>query len=613
MMETVDPDKLPPGTMVDSFRVVRRLGGGAYGTVYLVEEGGVPYALKIARQRKHSGDKRHTHERALRELNCLLSLEHPYIARVWAYSRWPHREEGYLYIVMEYVEGGTLAKWREDNRATPHEVVVLFDKVLEAVGAMHAQGILHRDLKPENILVAAGGKRPVVVDYGVARLPAQPQLTDTVLPPGTPRYTSPEALRFEAQNRRNRQARYEYTVKDELYALGVTLFDLLTDPQPDSHPQPVDLGIGLIPTPLAHEVNERVPVPLSLFVAKLLAPNPAERPASTEAARRDLAELFQYHSEEWMKRPLHPPPQLPPVQPPAPPVPEKRMAAVTHRWWRPRVVAAGAVVLGALLAWGVYLGLRTGAPAQPPAVAEETPPPGPAPVVSAEPLPASPTPLPVAPPPPVQPPPAQPLPTPEKGTPVNIREVPEDALCSQKTPPPRGTSRWLKWCQCAGIVGTLVALQAGCTGAHVRQSPTEECRKEAVEAMQLLELPFDTQVLHVQMDLTIPRDPRGEGLCTPGPCLDGPGPVTSLVVTGSGKLVKGTLLRGRVFADAWKLDPGTTWVYRWTEATLPNGEKHPVCIETNFGKGTCPDGRKLRACAVHFGNVVRRWAIPIIP
>jgi serine/threonine-protein kinase len=624
MMETVDPDNLPPGTMVDSFRVVRRLGGGAYGTVYLVEEGGTFYALKIARQRQHSGDKRHTHERAQRELNCLLSLEHPSIARVWAHGRWPHRQEGYFYVVMEYVEGGTLAKWCEDNRATAHEVLVLMDKVLEALASMHAQGILHRDLKPGNILVAQGGTRPVVVDYGVAHfpMPALLQLTDTVLPPGTPRYTSPEALRFEAQNRRNRQARYEYTVKDELYALGVTLYDLLTDPQPDSHPQPVPLGFGVMPTPPAHEVNERVPVPLSSFTAKLLALEPADRPVSAEAARRDLAELLPLQSEEWMKRPLHPPPQLPPGGLSAAPAPVKAMseelgaaaaagsarsrAGLPRPWPRARAVAAGAVALGVLLACGVYLGLRSA--------------PSPTPSAKAEPLPAPPTSSPVPTPPLPQPSPVQPIPPPEKGTPVNTRSVPEataSSLCSQQAPPPRGTPRWREWCKCVGITGTLVALQAGCPGAQVRQSPTEECRKEAVEAMKLLDVVWyprsPLEQFRVQVDVATPGVLNKDGSqdCRSGPCLR-PGPITSVVMEGSGKLVRGTLLSGRVFLGTE--GDGDRWVLRWTEATLPNGDKHPVCIESgqNFYRSECPNGSG-RVCSKLNSRFVERWDRPIIP
>jgi hypothetical protein len=77
-----------------------------------------------------------------------------------------------------------------------------------------------------------------------------------------------------------------------------------------------------MPTPPAHEVNERVPVPLSLFTAKLLALDPSQRPVSAEAARRDVAEMLQFPSEEWVRRPLHPPPQLPPEVPPAAPIPE---------------------------------------------------------------------------------------------------------------------------------------------------------------------------------------------------------------------------------------------------------------------------------------------------
>jgi serine/threonine protein kinase len=612
LMEEVDPDKLPPGTLVDTYRVVRRLGGGAYGTVYLVEEKGTFYALKMALIRAQHEDKRHTAERAQRELSCLLTLSHRYIARVWAHGRWPHREEGYIYMVMEYVEGGTLARWCEDNRATAHEVIGLMEKVLEAVAYMHSQGIFHRDLKPGNILVGKGGKEPKLVDYGVAHfpMPALPQLTDTVLPPGTPRYTSPEALRFEAQNRRNRAARYEFTVADELYALGVTLYDLLTDPRTDSKPQPVPLGFELMPTPYAHEVNERVPVPLSLFTASLLEDKPERRPVSAEVARRNLVELRQHQPEAGLQRPLHPPPPLPPKVPGSPveaaaarskPVASSQPGGL-RRWGRARAVA-----LGALLACGVYLGLRAGAPVQPAPVAEVSPPPlPPTPEAHAEPLPTPPAPS-----------PAQPLPTPEKGTPVNSRQAPEasvPSLCSQKTPPPRGTSRWREWCKCAGITGTVVALQAGCPGAQVRQSPTEECRKEAVEAMRLLELRFEQQELTVQADLAFPKAP-GVRHCENGmgPCIHHPGPVASLVVEGSGELVKGTVLRGHVFVDGFSR-PGRYWAYRWTEATLPNGDKHPVCIEAATTNGPCPDGSGGKeACVEQLARPVKRWDVPITP
>jgi serine/threonine-protein kinase len=244
MMEPVDPDNLPEGTVVGGWRVVRRLDGGAYGTVYQVEQGGEFFAMKIARYREQSADKRHTDERAQRELFCLLSMRHHYIARVWAHGRYPHPKEGYFYVVLEYVHGSTLDKWREEHRANAHEVVVLMDKVLEAVAYMHGKGIFHRDLKPGNILVEAGTHRPVIVDYGVSHFPMRPEtkLTDTVLPPGTPRYTSPEALLFAAQHRRERAARYDYKVTDELYSLGVVLYDLLTDPYPFSNPEPLPVG-----------------------------------------------------------------------------------------------------------------------------------------------------------------------------------------------------------------------------------------------------------------------------------------------------------------------------------------------------------------------------------
>jgi serine/threonine protein kinase len=249
--------------------------------VYLVEQDGKRYALKLARFLGNTGDKRRTDERAQRELSCLLSLQHAQIVRARSHGRWPDTQEGFFYVVMDYVVGYTLAEWMERTNPTPHEVVVLFEKGFSAVAYAHAQGIFHRDLKPTNLLLEAGTKETVVVDFGAASfpLPSQPQHTDTRLPPGTPRYTSPEARRFESLHRYNLQAHYEFKPADELYALGVTLFDMLTDPLPHGQPKPEPL-LGGVEAPQARAVNARVPYALSQFAAGLLQPEPAKRPVA---------------------------------------------------------------------------------------------------------------------------------------------------------------------------------------------------------------------------------------------------------------------------------------------------------------------------------------------
>ncbi|WP_224367660.1 serine/threonine protein kinase [Hyalangium versicolor] len=591
MMEEVDPDNLPVGTLVDSWRVVRRVDGGAYGTLYEVEKGGESYALKMARYLEQSQDARHTDARAQRELSCMLSLRHRYIARVWAHGRWPHAREGFFYVVMDFVKGYTLDEWAERSRMTPHEAVVLADRLLEALAYMHGQGIFHRDLKPGNIVVRAQTGEPVIVDYGVAHfpIPAAPQLTGTRLPPGTPRYTSPEAGHFEAEHRHDKAARYVFKVADELYALGVTLYDLLTDLRPHSHPEPQPLSpLGFPP---AHEVNERVPVPLSHFVARLVALKPEQRPVNAEAARRDLPELLSLQADSWMKRPLQalPPQSLPEAAPPKPalaavPAEVPRVNPVSMKRRGASRVALATVGLGALVVCGTYLMLGGGRPGQEipsePRIEEAPSQMSPTPAAPARPpaLPLT-SPSPAHPPLP-QPAPSQPVAPSEKGPPVNTRRstAAVSPLCSQKTPPARGTQNWWEWCRCVAIAGTVLASQAGCPAAQVRQSITSECRTESVEAMKLLEIPPEEYALNLALDAKAPCDTQGGRMCKGRAIVTVGQVITSKVRYTQGKLVEGSLLSGRVF-HAPDGESRSGIFYRWNEATLPDGSKYPVCLE----------------------------------
>lgn len=678
MRTPVDPDCLPEGTLMDCWRVVRRLGGGAYGTVYLVEKEGKLYALKLARFLSHSGDARHTDERAQRELSCLLSLHHPHIVQARAHGRWPGVKTGFFYVVMDYVEGCTLAEWLERHRPTPHEVVMLFDKVFSAVAHTHAQGILHRDLKPNNILVEVRTGQPVVVDFGAAHFPTptEPRLTDTRLPPGTPRYTSPEARRFESLHRHDPQAHYEYKVADEMYALGVTLYDVLTDPLHHSHPQPQMMGLQGFPA--ARDVNARVPLVLSQFAAKLVVREPGQRPVSVEAARRELAEFLPLQAEEWKGRPLHAPvpppseageaaplpstasspkapaePQEPqpvhhlpsevgmePPEPPEIPVPVpmgqvspaqvSTAAPVVHklrlpgptevpRRWLWRRVAVGTLVLGLLGGLGVSLSLRGIAHEEPaPALlsAEQALPPRPSSSWSEAPASAPASGASASPPlslPPIAG--APPASTPEKGTAVNIRQPAQPAPpspCAQKQPPLRDTPQWLKWCKCAAIAGTLVATQAGCPGAQVRQALTQECQQESINAMLLMEVDFDHQI---EVELDVKQPSNGDEACgrdasgkIPLACI-AEGPLTSRVVRGSGKLKRGTLLSGYAWIHGtWDNEP----LYRWTEATLPDGSKHLVCLEASGGPEYCPNGT-AQDCAAKQVSLEKRWRMKAGP
>ncbi|NPC86423.1 serine/threonine protein kinase, partial [Pyxidicoccus fallax] len=306
MLTAISPAHLQPGQMVDGWRVLRLLGSGTYGAVYLVEKDGQRFAMKLAMHRASSGDAEQADARLTREMVCLVQVSgHPNIVRIHAHGRWPDVTKGWFYVVLDYVEGYTLGEWVEKMHPTAREVVRVFAKLAAALAHLHARSVFHRDLKLGNILVRALDGEPFILDFSAGDYARAPELTDSPLPPGTRRYRSPEASRFLREHGEEHGARYEFKATDDVYALGICLYDVLTNAQPASEPPRVLVG-GQWPPPAPHTLNPRVPEPLSTAVLHFIARQPEKRAPTAEVMRRQLEALLSQQGGEWVV-PLHMP------------------------------------------------------------------------------------------------------------------------------------------------------------------------------------------------------------------------------------------------------------------------------------------------------------------
>ena len=272
----VYPEALGPGTEVGTWRVVERLGVGGFGAVYRVEDMARPgefYALKLALR---PGD-----ERAEREVTLLMvKAVHRNVVRFHACGRWPHPQTGYLYFVMDWVAGRPLDTWAEEMNPTFRELVQAAGKVALAFDALHGAGVRHRDVKPVHMLIRESDGEPVLIDFGIGDYAGAATITEQTVPPGTLHLRSPESVRFHRENHGRPGARYEYQPTDDLYALGVSLYRVVTGHFPFPPHLPPDmlyLAIEGPRPPAPADFNRRTPRALSDIIMRLLAKKPQER------------------------------------------------------------------------------------------------------------------------------------------------------------------------------------------------------------------------------------------------------------------------------------------------------------------------------------------------
>ena len=213
---TVGTGTLEPGRMLGRYRLLRVLGSGAMGDVYLAEDPQIERQLAIKTVRVADGkpeDVEDRKRRLLREAKAAGRLIHPHVVTLFDAGE----ADGILYLAFEYVAGSDLSQRMETPpRLTLGEVLRVVRESADALGAAHLQGIVHRDIKPSNILLDSRG-RVKVADFGIAKVVGQAtELTMTGSVVGSPHYLSPEQVRGE-----------ELDGRTDIFSLGVVLYELL--------------------------------------------------------------------------------------------------------------------------------------------------------------------------------------------------------------------------------------------------------------------------------------------------------------------------------------------------------------------------------------------------
>jgi len=271
---------------IGSYRILSRLGTGGMGTVYLAEQDNPRrrVALKLIRKGVSGPDRL---ARFRHEVQILGRLQHPGIAQVYEAGTSGDGDTAQPFFAMELIEGVPLTDYARQRELDSAERLTLFTKVCDAVQHAHQKGVIHRDLKPGNILVTADGEAKIL-DFGVARATDSDLQTTTMQTNvgqliGTVAYMSPEQASGDPD---------ELDTRSDVYALGVILYELLTEQLPyDLQHRPIHEAVRLIreeePTRLSN-INRMLRGDVETIVAKAMEKEKSLRYSSANDLAADI-------------------------------------------------------------------------------------------------------------------------------------------------------------------------------------------------------------------------------------------------------------------------------------------------------------------------------------
>ena len=273
------------GTVVGNYKILRQLGEGGMGEVFLAERIGIGgrVALKIL----HRTFVNHPEmaARFFNEARAANSIEHGGIVKVYEYGR---LQEGDAFIAMEFLDGQSLRRRLQEQCPLPVDSALrIARQIAAALAAAHDKGIVHRDLKPDNVMLVPdpevqGGERVKVLDFGIAKLLWELGVADSHTKTGsfmgTPLYMPPEQCRDTKS----------VGPKVDVYALGAILYELICGQPPFGTGTAMELAVRIVTeeAPPLHARTPGLPIPVSSLVHSCLLKDPVLRPTMAELTTR---------------------------------------------------------------------------------------------------------------------------------------------------------------------------------------------------------------------------------------------------------------------------------------------------------------------------------------